>query len=240
MTLLSCRNKLELVDLSENVNDGKCIYSALNDTLSKYTYFEEAFTIEVISPTFEEELKKYSMSDLKDLETAQNIFSIPIQQKHTIFLLKDNDQTSILKPYSDGFMACKVEVPTKLKEFTLEKLEEKSYEVKVKTLVSSAKLIKKHNSFEGLIRTDSIMSFKEGYYSPILEAVAGGYERQMDFVFKLQRKLIEKGLNLRETGIFDEETTNAVLEFQRNNNLSDSIFDKRFFEVLDFDGNKNY
>ena len=234
MTFVCCQNRSEIIDISANLGAGKCIYSVMDDTLTRYTHFEKAFVIEVIPPIFREEIKKYSLSSLKELETIKNVYSIPIQQKHTIFLLKGTDQTSILKPYLDGFMACKVEVPTVFEEFTKEKLEEVNYEIKFKLLSSNARLVKKENSFEGSVRTDSTMHFKSGYYTPILEAVAGGYERQMDFVFKLQSKLTEKGYDLSETGIFDEKTKKAISKFQRRNNLDQNILDDNFFEVLDF------
>lgn len=236
MTLVSCTTEIDFVDLTESLDAGKCSYSVFTDSLTKYTHFENAFVIEVLNPIFEEEVKRYSMNELQSFKIEKNTFRIPTQDKHMIILLQNKEKANTIKSYIDGYLACKVEILTKEVEFTLEDLERANYEVKFKSLKSKAKLIKRDEPFEEVVRTDSIMNFKAGYYTPLLTAVGGGYKYQMDFVFKLQRKLVGKGFNLNETGTFDEKTLNAIKEFQKMNNLEiENGLDKKFFEVLEFD-----
>lgn len=232
ITLLSCKKKDKIIDLSDIEN---CMYSLFIDSLSKYTQYENAFTIEASKPHFKEQKIKYTTKELQDFKTDNNTYKIVTHEAFSYFKLKGKEDSYKLKHHLDGFMLCKVNVSKREEEFTLEQLEKKDFSITIKTIEEKAKLIKRYTPYKSHIRCDSIMNFKAGYYTPILTAGDHGYQSQINFVYKIQKKLIEKGYNLSETGTFDKNTKKAIDAFQEKHNLDKDVLDNRFFEYLEFE-----
>lgn len=237
-TILSCSSNREIkakTDLSKNIEPGKCYYSEFVDQDSTNgASYEKPFIIELVEPTFYEKEIYYSDDELLAYKISETEYRIPSKEPSLKLIFRHGGITDF--SYSEnaqGFAFCLIEVAGEIAIWTKEELEKRKNIVPLTKVKEDAKVYRYESSNKENLQDKSKFYFKEGYYTLLKESNKEGCHLGIGLLIKrVKSRLIELGYNLELNNDFDRKTKEAVLEFQKQNNLIPGSLDLETLKLL--------
>ncbi len=201
---------------------------------------EKQFVLKVIPPKYEEVKVKYSCKELKAKINSKGYLMHETLKAHTKFVIRETDLSkfTILKnPY--GYAFCLVEVPSQRMAIYKDQLKGDTLIIVEKRLKSESKIIKTYVKRKPKKLKENEFYFRKGSWMVpkkiIVGPVCGG-----NFTVKdIQLKLNENGYSVAKTNIMNQETKDALLDFQRKNGLKEGQLDLKTLEKLGVIGSAN-
>jgi hypothetical protein len=232
-------NALLEKNIEENL--GKCFVSYPLDTNDKNIYYLQIIPAEyeTYQIRIDEKFVKKQI-DQKRINNPSNL-DLPINtaSSKTVLIKKSINCMSKIA-YETGKSFCFMEIPahyTKIKRLPIVKNGDTTYIVK-DTIVDARRIIKPieirvYQKKKEVDFARPTYEVKGGRWSKWLELECS-FHRQDDLkIIDVQRRLIELGYKIELSGVFDELTKKVLLDFQRNNNLTDRGLNIETFVALD-------
>lgn len=235
ISLLSCQNENQklIYSIVENNGNGECYFSAKHENETYYTEYKERRIIEIIEPTFKTELISYNPSKLSSLKIDDQNYQIPIKESYTTIILKDKKNANYLRKYEDGFVFCKLKIPTENKNYTFEELKDLNFIILMEKIETQATLFEKIIKDKPKKLLSSQIYLREGYYNIISETIGGGEAHGAFFMLKVRDALSKQGYDDLDSDDWQlEETRKALFDFQKKNNLNTGVLDEATAHAL--------
>ncbi len=232
-TCCSTGRKIILYNTEVDSGTGICFYTAKHNKATYYTEYHNTRVVELIEPTFKTESISYDSSQLIKYRTEEGDYRIPVAISYIKIILKDKEESSILKNYVDGFMLCPVEVPTTFETFTKEDLVKTNFVLTTRVLASPALLKYREIIHKPKVIRANELYLEEGHYNILCKAIAGGESHGAYTMFKVKQKLMELGYDLKDDDWRLNATYRALIDFQEKNNINVRVLDKKTEDALE-------
>ena len=218
-------------------NQSNCFFTAPLDTNNA-----ERLYLQIIPPEYEVYQVKIN-DDLiksKSVDLSRSDLSVSVGEISTRILLRVKYRHCMsVQEYETGKFFCIVEIPPNSYQFELDtiiKNSDTTYSVKEK-VVDARKLIKPSEIkiYQSKEKVDSELPIYEilgGEWSEYKNIYCTGGCRIHDLVKKLQIGLIENGYDLEFTEVIDITTKNALIDYQKKNNLPEGRLDGETLRML--------
>ena len=140
---------------------------------------------------------------------------------HTKFVIKETDFsefTIIKKPY--GFTYCLIEIPSQWKAIYEDQLKGDTILIIEKRLISESKIVKSYVKKRPKNLNQNEFYFQGGNWTIPKEINIGPVCGRGYTVKEIQMRLNKIGYTLPENNIMNQDTKDALLDFQRKNGLN--------------------
>ncbi len=230
---ISCQPNQEMIflDLSDSSYKSGCLYTAKYTEETYYTEYRKSRLFELIEAELKEELKRITPEELDAYRISEKQFKIPTADTLQQILIKRKGESSILKPYENGFMVCIVDIYPPTKIYSYSELEKLNFEIPYTVLVKPAKLIVSEVSDKPEHLSENQVFLLSGIYSPFVLTNAGEGAHGAFIFYKIKNRLIELGYDLEDDDWMLNKTHAAIKDFCEKNNLP-YVIDKRLGVVL--------
>lgn len=231
LCLFGCRTQQPVIieaNPDNGLEPGACYFSILQNEGDEK---ENPFVLELIPPKYEDVEIKFSKTKVEKYSFKNGKHQFQAVPPHLKFIIRKTDISQYTTTNDTiGYIFCMIEAPPIFVTFSDSELLSKNNKVNSMKLQPS-KIIKRYVKKKPKKLKENQFYFEGGYWTKPKRAIGGSHDRETA-VLEIKKKLIELGYNLIENNVFDTDTRNALIDFQRKNGLKEGQLDKETLEKL--------
>jgi len=246
---VACQRNIEIgkrdsSQIIEKLEPGKCYeslaYKSLPDiknTKHLLIEFNDVILTKELRTYRKQELQSIEISKIKNsftigkaLKTEKGIVQIPYSPAHLKLRIQDlNEVEQYKNSKKEGYFFCYIEVPPKFRIIKLDTLQKEEIQFEIYSLKTEANIKRAI-----LKKKPKMIKHNEKYFNNLAwtserEFVAYHKDYPQTIISDIQNALRKKGYDIKITNEINIETKNAIIDFQKRNNLKVGRID---FETL--------